>query len=306
MSVTLDLRSLLENAGITPTRESSKEISAHCPHHFGGTQVDVHPSWSINKHSYAHFCFSCGYRGTVTSLLVDLTGSSPENLEATLNRDSFLRKMAPVREEPERYVGPILTEWAIRNRLTDVPQRLLAFRHLRREAVDALEVRWSADTRQWVIPLRDEAGTLKGAQWRQKGVVFTLPEGMAKSTLLFGFLQTCEHDHVTLVESPLDAVRLFGLGIPAVSSLGSWVSRDQIRLLARNFARVFVGLDNDKAGDAACRVVFPLLRKAGCVPIRWNYADLTDEDGKTAKDLGDVATDGAVMESWRRTWRMGL
>ena len=307
MSTAIDLRSVLENAGITPTRESKKEIAAHCPRHVERTgHHDVHPSWSINKYSYIHFCFSCGYRGTITSLLVDLTGSAPEDLEGTLNRESFLRKMAPVREDPEQYIGPILTEWALRNRLTDVPQRLLAFRKLRREAVDAMEVRWSSETKQWVLPLRDESGTLMGAQYRQKGVVLTLPEGMPKSVLLFGFLQMRDKDHVTLVESPLDAVRLFGLGIPAVSSLGAWVSRDQVRLLARNFARVFVGLDNDKAGNDACGIVFPMLRKAGCVPIRWRYEGLLDDDGEPAKDIGDVASDDAVRDSWRRTWRFGM
>lgn len=305
--MSVDLRSLLENAGITPTRESSKEILARCPQHVERTgHVDSHPSWSISKQNYAHFCFSCGYRGTITSLLRDLLGEAPENLEAALNAESFLRKMAPVREDPERYVEPVLTEWALANQLGNVPQRLLDFRHLQRWAIDQLQVRWSSDTRQWVLPLRSFGGELLGAQYRQKGNVVTLPTGLTKSALLFGFPAMAEEHHVTLVESPLDAVRLVGLGIPAVSSLGAWVSRDQVRTLARHFSRVFVALDDDRAGNEACTSLFPALRRAGTVPIRWRFDGLTDEDGEPAKDLGDVATDEMLLASWQRTWRMGL
>jgi hypothetical protein len=305
--VAVDLRNLLENAGVIPTSETAKEIHARCPMHVARTgHPDRHPSWSINKHTYVHFCFACGYKGTIRGLLIDLQGTAPENLEATIQRDTFLRRMAPVREAPEVYVEPVVTEWALRYRYTDVPQRLLEFRHLTRPAIDALQVRWAADTRQWVLPLRSFTGELLGAQYRQKGSVATLPEGLAKSALLFGFPQVSAGSYCALVESPLDAVRLFGLGIPAVSSLGAWVSHEQITVLARFFSRVFIALDDDDAGNQAADVVAPMLRRAGCVPLRWNYTGLVDEDGHKAKDLGDVASDDAVRDSWRRTWRMGL
>ena len=310
----LELRGILENAGVITTRESRKEIHGRCPRHEQRTgHPDRHPSWSINRFTFVHSCFSCGYRGTLHGLLLDLTGEAPEDLDKALAKEGFLRKMEGVREDPSAVlepVLPILTEWALHNVMTDVPQRLLAFRHLDRSAVDTYEVRWDPETRRWVLPLRSVGdGALLGAQFRQKGSVYTLPEGMAKSQTLFGYPQCCEHSYCVLVESPLDAVRLFGLGIPALSPLGAWVSRDQVTLLARTFCRVYLALDNpavDKTGGEAMETLQPQLARAGTVAMKWSYQGLTDEEGAPAKDVGDVPDDDALLASWQRTLRMGL
>lgn len=306
----MDLTTILEQAGITPLRTNRQEVVARCPQHEVRTgKADTHPSWSINNVTYTHFCFSCGYKGTLNSLLVDVTGEAPEDLEKTLAKDSFLRKMAGVRANPEAVLAPvipILTEWVLLNIMGDVPNKLLDSRHLQRSAVDAYQVRWDGDTRRWVLPLRSTDGDLLGAQYRQKGSVYTLPEGMAKSRTFFGFPQCCDSSYCAIVESPLDAVRLFGLGIPALSPLGAWVSKDQVRLLACTFTRVYMALDDDKTGHESTAQLGPALRKAGTVPIPWSYEGLVDEDGERAKDPGDVADDDLLLASWGRTLRMGL
>lgn len=306
----MDLTAILEQAGITPLRTNRHEIVARCPQHEVRTgKPDIHPSWSINSVTYTHFCFSCGYKGTLTSLLVELTGEAPEDLEKTLAKESFLRKVISIRQDPEPVLAPvipILTDWVLSNVMTDVPTKLMSFRHLQRPAVDAYEVRWDPDTHRWVLPLRSTGGSLLGAQYRQKGSVYTLPEGMEKKRTLFGYGQCCDSSFCAIVESPLDAVRLFGLGIPALSALGAWVSNEQVRLLACTFTRVYLALDNDKAGNESAARLGPALRKAGTAPIRWSYEGLVDEDGDPAKDPGDVADDDMLMASWGRTLRMGL
>lgn len=287
-----------------------QEVIARCPQHeVRAGKPDIHPSWSINTVTYTHFCFSCGYRGNLTSLLIDLTGEAPEDLEKTLATESFIRKMAGVRADPEPTLAPvipILTEWALFNVMVDVPAKVLSFRHLQRSAVDAYEVRWDQEMRRYVLPLRSPGGDLLGAQYRQKGSVFTLPEGMEKRHTLFGLPQCADSSYCAIVESPLDAVRLFGLGIPALSALGAWVSREQVRLLACTFTRVYLALDNDQAGHESAEKLGPALRKAGTVPIPWDYTGMVDEDGTPAKDPGDVDDDDLLLASWGRTLRMGL
>ena len=309
-SQSFDLQSILGNLGITALRETRKEIFGRCPMHEQRTgRRDEHPSWSMNRTTFVHSCFSCGYKGTLNGLLIDLTGSVPDDLEKTLTKEGFVHRWEQVRADPTEVLAPVipvLTEYALHNIMGDVPQRLLDFRNLVRSAIDAYEVRWDSDTRRWVLPIRSTEGVLLGAQYRQKGSVYTLPEGMEKSHTLFGFPQCADVSYCALVESPLDAVRLFGLGIPALSSLGAWVSKDQVRLLACNFTRVYLALDDDKAGQEACEQLCPLLRKAGTCPIRWSYTGLTDQDGHKAKDPGDVADDDALLASWSRTQRMGL
>ena len=302
----MDLESILSSVGIPPIKITSKEMWALCPN---PKHNDHRPSWSINRFTYRHNCFSCGFKGGLTELLEERLGAVPEDLEKTLNTEGFLRKMQEARAKPEETLAPVLptlTEWALANVMTDVPDRLLNFRQLQRTAVDQYEVRWERDTKRWVLPLRATTGDLLGAQYRQKGSVLTLPEGMAKSQTFFGFPQCCDKSYCALVESPLDAVRLAGLGIPALSSLGAWVSRDQITLLARNFNRVYLALDNDKTGRESTAAITPLLRRAGTVPCSWDYSGMLDEEGAPAKDPGDVVDDGMLLASWTKTQRMGF
>jgi DNA primase len=306
----VDLRELLESAGIERLREGRKQFHGLCPKHFERTgREDRHPSWSINKTTYAHGCWSCGYSGNLTGLLIDLTGAAPTDLEQTLHQESFLRRMVEERTKPQKaldQIRPLLTDWVLINIMRDVPERLLASRYLRRQAIDAYQVRWDGDSKQWVLPLRDSRGLLLGAQYRQKGAVFTLPEGMNKSELIFGYQQVSPFDSAVLVESPLDAVRLAGLGIPAFSTLGAWVSREQVGIMARLFSHVVIALDNDKAGHEAAEVVIPMLRRQGCPALQWDYTGLTDDEGRPAKDVGDVPHDDALLCAWDRTMRWGF
>jgi DNA primase len=302
----IDVQGMLEAAGVQGLRETPKELVGRCPGHLERTgKEDQRPSWSLNKTTYVHFCFSCGYKGTLSQLLHDLTGAAPVDLVDELKRQSFLQRMA-VREQPEETLEPVISEWAITHLLDDVPQKMLEMRYLMREAIDAYQVRWNRDTRQWVMPIWNTAGDLLGAQYRQSGSALTLPKGMAKSSTVFGYQQVKPYDYAVLVESPLDAVRLFGLGIPAFATLGAWVSKEQVTLMARLFSFVVLALDNDKAGNEAAAVVKPMLRKAGCASLKWDYTDMDDVDGNPAKDVGDVPHDDVLLAAFDRTMNFGL
>jgi DNA primase len=306
----VDLLGVLQQAGIAQLRESKKEIYGACPQHAERTgHTDTHPSWSINKTTYVHFCFSCGYKGTLNSLLVDVTGAAPEDLEITLKQQSLQRQWQQARAEPDAVESIVskLTDWTLLNILKDVPKRFLARRRLRREAVDAYRVRYDPPNHQVVMPIYNPDGTtLYGAQYRNASSVVTLPTGLPKATTLFGYHVMSPYDQVALVESPLDAVRLFGLGIPAVSSLGAWVSQEQIRLLARSFTTVFCALDDDKTGHEATARLIPALHRHGCATVPWIYRGLRDAKGGKVKDVGDVADDDSLLESWHRTRRWGM
>lgn len=303
----LDVYTMLSQAGVLGLRDGRKEVEGLCPN---PTHNDTHPSWSINKITGLHHCFSCGYKGTLTGLLVELTGVAPPDLENQLKTQGFLRSMQQVRQQPEEVIDPVLpylNDWSLMNDLLDVPAKLLTFKRLARQAIDAYQVRWQPDTKVWVLPLRSPAsGELLGAQLRKVGSVLTQPKGLPKSTTLFGYQQVYPYDYTVLVESPLDAVRLFGLGIPAIASLGSWVSQEQVNLMARCFAAVYIALDNDKAGHDGALQCSAMLRKQRCAAIPWRYDGLMDEDGKPAKDVGDVASDDALLAAWSSTQRWGL
>lgn len=58
-------------------------------------------------------------------------------------------------------------------------------------------------------------------------------------------------DVVYVTEGMFDALSLLGLGIPAVSVLGSDISLEQLNLLNRNFKTVYFVFDSDEAGRKA-------------------------------------------------------
>ena len=65
---------VLVDLGITSI-EQGDELWAQCPQHKERTgREDKNPSWSINKDTGAHFCFSCGYKGSLHNLVRDLRG----------------------------------------------------------------------------------------------------------------------------------------------------------------------------------------------------------------------------------------
>ncbi len=265
----------------------------------------------MNSNTYAHFCFSCGYKGGLESLLRELTGEVPDDLRQDLMTQSFLHRAKTFREERTDEVPagddlPVLTEWSLANILRRVPRRMRELRKLTAEALDHYEVRWDVDSRQWVLPIRDRWGTLLGAQYRQKGSVATLPLGIKKSELLFGLAQAMPYDQAAVVESPLDAVRLWQVGVPAVSTLGAYVSKDQMSLMARMFGSVIMALDNDDTGREASVNLEKGLRRRGCAPIPWNYKGLRDEDGRRVKDVGDVASDDDLLSAYHRTIGRGF
>ena len=189
--MTLDLFTILENAGIIPMRQTRLEIWASCPMHIKRTgKLDAHPSWSINKNTFAHTASPVGTADHHWSRCSSRSPGRPPTI-STRNWPSRASSARWRRSVRHRQVldpaMPILTEYALYNDFVAVPDNLIGFRHLQRAAIDMYEVRWYKENRQWVLPLRSIEGALIGAQYRQKGNVVTLPEGMHKGQTLFGF-----------------------------------------------------------------------------------------------------------------------
>ena len=84
-----------------------------------------------------------------------------------------------------------------------------------------------------------------------------------------------------VVESPLDAVRLTGLGHNAISTYGAIISEDQAKIM-RRASKVIAAFDNDKAGHTANEQIRVMARKYGMDLYYFNYR------GIDVKDVGDM------------------
>jgi DNA primase len=289
--MSLDVESVLFDLGVSVIRLSGDEVVAKCPMHEIRTgRPDSNPSWSINAVSLAHYCFSCGYAGSLSSLYRDLSGSVPEDLEWSIKKSSVLSAFAQSASPPEP-VGPSVNEWVLSNSFRDMPQPLLDIKRLLRQSVDAFGIKWDPTRKMWVIPIRSPSGDLMGYQFRRKGSVLNHPKGMEKSKTLFGF-HLVDGDRAVIVESPLDVVRLHGAGVPSIATFGAGISQEQLSIISRNIRFVVAGMDNDAAGKSANRVLGSL-RSMGCVVVPFDYGRLGG-----AKDPGDAKSDSVLREIW--------
>ena len=77
-----DIADVLTRLGVTVKRIGEREISGCCPVHAARTgKEDRSPSWSINANTGLWICYSCGAKGTLSTLVSELTGE-PDSIIA--------------------------------------------------------------------------------------------------------------------------------------------------------------------------------------------------------------------------------
>lgn len=268
--------------------------------HFERTgRDDSHPSWSINSETGVHHCFSCGYRGTLLTLVAELNEftTSWGRLDFDAAKD-WLRKNIEINfellakqleEAKNTYVPisrPIEMSEARLAVFSEPPQWALEARGLTADACAIHRVKWAKEDR-WITPIRN-ADTHALMGWQEKGqgsrYFRNRPLGVQKSQTLFG-LDVLKGNTMIIVESPLDVVKLSSLGIPGgVSTFGAAFSDAQLKLV-RKADKIIVAFDNpkvDAAGLKASKEFFDRSRKDGLECWFFNYGDTG------AKDIGDM------------------
>jgi len=266
-----------------------REISARCPFH-----SDRHPSFSINRFSGLWICFQCGRKGSLEYLVQEISGKPLGQSWLREVKYERVRRRRVVHEQPEPEplvpAGALLAAQYAQYRLPSAAA--CGDRQFDVAAAERYGVRWHHG---WVLPISAPTRTghwsdLWGWQIKRVGFVSNYPPGVSKSETLFG-LEHAGHETVTLVESPLDAVRLGHLGISAVASFGAFVSRAQRGLLIDRFDRVLIALDGDREGRQQAKANYrELSRRISATLMRYPEG---------AKDPGDM-TDDEVLRMWGR------
>lgn len=284
--MSVDVLATLERLGIEG-KESGDEFVAPCPKHFERTgRNDAHPSWSINLHTGLFLCFSCGYRGSLYTLVMDLEGVSDiEVAKDFVIRGNLQNTLARI---PGAYRPVINRAGLPESRLgayTSPPAWALRSRHVTAAACEHYGVLWSTYDESWILPIRDHDGLLLG--WQEKSQTSrhfrNFPTGVKKSDTLFGY-HKFSGGQMVVVESPLDAVRLHSEGVVgAVATYGAIVSRKQIQLMTAA-DEVVMALDADEAGRKASRELLQSTRGVLKAVRFFTY------DGR-AKDPGDMTPD---------------
>lgn len=284
----IDVLGTLDKLGIEG-RDTGREFVARCPqHHVRTGREDTNPSWSINTRTGLHVCFSCGYKGSLVTLVRDMHGDVQdiESARAWLVRPGLSRNVSLPDLTKVRTGRPPLIDESLLGRFTPPPDWALAARRILREASDTYGLLWEPMTDSWIIPIR-EPYTFGLLGWQAKSQTSRAfrnhPPGVKKSRTLFG-IDVFVEGQMIVVESPLDAVRLWSEGIlGGVAVFGAIVSLPQIMLMSRE--EVVFALDNDDAGKRAAQQLLKDTRGVLRSVRFFNYT------GIDAKDIGDMTRD---------------
>jgi len=291
------IEGVLLSLGIETT-EHRDELTGLCPMHLERTgREDTNPSWSMNSETGVHHCFSCGYKGTLVSLVAELKDLTTEwgNLDFDAAKD-WLRNNVEVNfeylarqleEARNTYVSiprPVVMSEARLAVYDEPPAWALQARGISKESAEAYSIKWKSGADLWITPIRDpQTGSLMG--WQEKGETSRFfrnrPTGIAKSKSLFG-MELLSGGTMIVVESPLDAAKLHSMGIEGgVSTYGAIVSDEQLNLM-KVADTLIIAMDNDVAGKKSATDLLARTRKEGMECYFFSYGDLP------YKDIGEM------------------
>ena len=293
-----DVQQALLKLGIE-TEQRNNELLGLCPMHLERTgRLDSHPSWSMNSDTGVHHCFSCGYRGTLLTLVAEINEfiTTWDRLDLDAAK-AWLRSNVEVdfqllakqlEEAKDTYVPvqrPIEMSEARLAVFTEPPLWALEARQLTLDACNKHGVLW--DGKNWITPIRNpENNKLMG--WQEKGQGHrhfrNRPTGVQKSKTLFG-LDVWAGGTMIIVESPLDVVRLSSLGIDGgVSTYGAFVSEDQLALM-RKADKLIFAFDNPRIDPAGLEAMKDMLKRTRLQGMECWFVKYTDD---VYKDIGDM------------------
>lgn len=227
---------------------SGDEAVACCPAH-----NDRHPSWSLNIRTGVHHCFSCGFSGSLASLVaLMLNLTYPEAVLWCNARVGWAvahqwREAVDSISFSPQYMKVGEADMAL---FTDPPEAELEGKGISRESADAYGILWNPDRQEWIFPVRDpHTNELWGWQSKNARTFRHYPAGIRRSETLFGLGAFHYGCPVILIESPIDVAYIYSAGKRGgLSSFGVQVSNQQLSIIHRVTEHLVLAFDRDSAG----------------------------------------------------------
>jgi DNA primase len=285
-----------ETGKFNKIKPSRGNLMATCPRLHDG-RYERNPSFGISLEEPHFFnCFSCGYRGTVEILVMDVLHVSLEEAirllesrygakflsEALANKFSFqdydaVKPLQELRAYPESLLLPFRQ----------------AHRYMLQRGFDLAtcvkyELGFDRDHRRITIPVRDGLGRLVGVIGRKlpqdDGPKYLVYWNFPRGKVLYHSIGAGAKPTVLVVESPIDVpwVDMHGLTeeCDVVALMGSKATREQMNMIA-SYRQVVLGLDSDFPGIEGRRILVQGLAN------RVELFAISFPDG--AKDPGDCS-----------------
>jgi DNA primase len=310
------VRSVIKSLGLDVVGETSNDFLCYCPFHSNRHTS----SFSVSREKGAFICFnpSCGEAGTLIELVKKvLTKNEYEAIryiaaketESLNNFDETLEDLFKDKPVFEEFSTEVLDKLYLELQSSIPAQEYLKSRGINKDSADTFRLGYSNNMNMVVTPVHSPDGIPIGIVGRSiEGKSFKNSTNLPKSKTLFNIHRAKKiGNHVIVVESNFDAIRIHQAGFPnVVATLGGFLSPEQHHLLNRYFNHITIMTDADKAGRELGYSIASKLRNKDILWASYEYGKIYPHDAKDAGDMTDeeikTCIKNAVSDIEYRSW----
>jgi DNA primase len=289
------IKSILKSIGLEIVGETGNDFLCYCPFHSNRHTS----SFSVSREKGAFICFnpSCGEAGTLQELVKRVMNKNEfeamrfiatKEAEALENFDSLLSDAMEEKPVFEEFSLDTLNKLSKELLSTEEGKSYFKSRGIEEESMRHFDLGYSKNMGMVTVPVHSPDGMPIGIVGRSiEGKSFKNSTNLPKSKTLFNIHRAKKiGNHVIVVESSFDAIRVHQAGFPnVVATLGGFLSTEQQNLLNRHFNKITVMTDADQAGRELGKSIVNKLRFKDLLWASYEYGKIYPHD---AKDVGDM------------------
>jgi DNA primase len=311
------IKSILKSIGLDIVGETSNDFLCYCPFHSNRHTS----SFSVSREKGAFICFnpSCGEAGTLLELVKRVMHKndfesmrfiSAKETESLENFDELLAETMEDKPMFEEFSEEILKKLYTDLVSTTVGKEYFYSRGINQQSIVDFDLGYSQNMGMVTVPVHSPDGMPIGIVGRSiEGKSFKNSTNLPKSKTMFNVHRAKKiGDHVIVVESSFDAIRIHQAGFPnVVATLGGFLSKEQHHILNRYFNRITIMTDTDLAGRELGLSIANKLRMKDVLWASYEYGKIYPHEAKDAGDMTDeeikACIKNAVSDIEYRSWK---
>jgi DNA primase len=311
------IKSILKSIGLDIVGETSNDYLCYCPFHSNRHTS----SFSVSREKGAFICFnpSCGEAGTLLELIKRVMHKndfeamrfiSSKETESLENFDDMLAEAMEDKPMFEEFNKDTLDKLSEDRHDSIEACNYFISRGINNDSMDYFELGYSKNMSMVTVPVHSPDGIPIGIVGRSiEGKSFKNSTNLPKSKTMFNVHRAKKiGDHVIVVESSFDAIRIHQAGFPnVVATLGGFLSKEQHHILNRYFNKITIMTDADLAGRELGLSIANKLRMKDVLWASYEYGKIYPHDAKDAGDMTDeeikACIKNAVSDIEYRSWK---
>jgi len=301
------IKAIVKEIGLRIISESNNNLVIYCPFH-----NNTHsPSFYISEENGAWLCFNpaCGETGNIIQLIKKVTGKndfesirliSSKEAERLDNFDEALNQMFEEKPDFIEFDQKKLDDLTLELTLNKQARDYFESRGINQASMTYFKLGYSEAQGMVIVPVHSPDGIPVGLVGRSiTEKKFKNSTNLPKNKTLFNIHRAKKiGDHVIIVESSFDAIRVHQSGFPnVVATLGGHISPDNINLLNRYFNKITIMTDADEAGRALGLSISNKLKNKDILWASYTYGKIYPHDAKDSGDMTEAEIQSCIKNA---------